>query len=49
MGITSMNETSRTYKLNVYKYIDKYYKTYRIKKTYKDEYYSSLDGYKKDL
>ena len=49
LEISSMNETNRTYKLNVYKYIDKYYKTYRIKKTYKDEYYSNVDGYKKDL
>lgn len=48
MGIKDMNETNRVYKLNVYKYIDKYYKTYKIKKEYKEEYYSKLDGYKKD-
>ena len=47
-GLGAMKETSRTYKLNVYKYIDKYYKTYRINKTYEDEYYASLEGYKKD-
>lgn len=48
VGTEGMEETNRTYKLNVYKYIDKYYKTYRIKKTYKDGYYSSYDGLKKD-
>ncbi len=47
-GTSSMDETNKTYKLNVYKYIDKYYKTYRIEKTYKDDYYAYVDGYKKD-
>lgn len=48
IGIKDMIETSRTYKLNVYKYIDKLYKTYSIKKIYADDYYSNLEGYIKD-
>lgn len=48
VGINDMSEIDKNYQVKIYKYIDKYYKTYKVKKTYKDEYYASLDGYVKD-
>ncbi len=48
----SFNESNMTPCLTVtlplYFYEDKLYKTYEIKKVYEEEYYSYLEGYKKD-
>ncbi len=48
VGINNMSEIDKNYQVKIYKYIDKYYKTYKVKKTYIDDYYAFLDGYTKD-